>query len=42
VLEEHHQIKLNSVVMRLTETHEPEEVIQYIVNDYKLKYVMNN
>lgn len=41
VLEEYHRIKLDSVVMRLTQTNESKEVIQFIVNDYKLKYGMN-
>ena len=38
ILREKHRIILDSVVIRLEETNEPEEVIQYIVNDYKLKH----
>lgn len=38
ILEEKYRLVLDTVVLRLTETKEPEEVIQYIVNDYKLKY----
>ena len=38
VLDEKHRMILDTVVMRLTETGEPEPVIQYIVNDFKIKY----
>ena len=38
ILDEKHRIILDTVVSRLTEKKEPEAVIRYIVNDFKLKY----
>lgn len=38
VLEEKHRIVLDSIVLRLEETNEPKVIIQFIVNDYKIKY----
>lgn len=38
ILDENHRMILDTIVVRLTETEEPQSVIQYIVNDYKLKY----
>jgi hypothetical protein len=38
ILNERDRLVLDTVVMRLTETNEPRAVIQYVVNDFKLKH----
>ena len=37
-LSEEQRVLLDSVVLKLEETGEPRSVIQYVVNEYKLKY----
>lgn len=38
ILDEGNRIILDSVVIRLEESNEPTEVVQHIVNEFKMKY----